>query len=230
MPDPENNGNGGNDGDGGSSTGTPAGSAPGQTNVLSLDQLIGAPIHALVEAETQAAWATARFVRSVGFEAPNPDDPSELGGLQMVRFHRRRQRADGSEEVLDVEMPLLSLLPIPALQIRDAELDYTVKIVATEATDAQQREMLGHLPPAARAAAGAPATLRATFARDERTSQRRSVDMLLRMKVRIEQSDMPEGLARLLSLAAESVSQRPAAAPPEAPAGSDGAPDEGAGA
>jgi len=225
MPDPENDGKG--DNGGGPGAGAPAHSDPRQNNVLSLDQLIGAPIHALVEAETQAAWATARFVRNVGFEAPDPADPSELGGLQMVRFHRRRQRADGSEEVLDVEMPLLSLLPIPALQIRDAELDYSVKIVATEATGEQQREMLGHLPAAARAAAGAPATLRATFARDERASQRRSVDMLLRMKVHIEQSDMPEGLARLLSLAAESVSQRPAATPPGAREGRDEPPEEG---
>lgn len=210
MADPDDNG-----GDNGAGGAAPADGEPRQNNVLSLDQLIGAPIHALVEAETQAAWATARFVRGVGFEPGQSDDPSELGGLQMVRFRRRRQRADGSEEALDVEIPLLSLLPIPALQIRDAELDYTVKIVATEATGEQQREMLGHLPAAARSAAGAPATLRATFAREERTSQRRSVDMLLRMKVRIEQSDMPEGLARLLSLAAESVSQRPA--PPSPP-------------
>lgn len=175
-----------------------------QNSVLSLAQLIGAPIHALVDAEAQSAMATARFIRSVGFTGAG-DNMSELGELQMARFKRRRRGADGKEEDVEVQIPLLSMLPIPALQIRDAELDYTVRILQTEAL---QPAAAPHESMTERTPEGEPiAKLRASFAREPRPGDRRTTDMLVKMKLRIEQADMPNGLAQLLALASESSRQ-----------------------
>ncbi|GAB4357578.1 MAG: hypothetical protein Kow00114_09220 [Kiloniellaceae bacterium] len=217
-----NGGNGGS-GDGGAAAGTPRGELPEpQSGVLSLAQLIGAPIHALVDAEAQSAMATARFVRAVGFTGPadGSDGMGDLGELQMARFTRRRRNADGTEEDVEVQIPLLSMLPIPALQIKDAELDYTVKIVQTEALPQRQAEVNQLMTPQQQGPLREPpATLRAAFARDPRPGDRRSVDMLVKMKLRIEQADMPGGLAQLLALATESSRQSPLPppAPPPAP-------------
>jgi len=176
--------------------------------VLSLAQLIGAPIHALVDAEAQSAMATARFIRAVGFVG-NGDGMGELGDLQMARFKRRRSNADGSDEEVEVQIPLLSMLPIPALQIKDAELDYNVKIIQTEALPQRQAEINQLMTTKRQGPLGEPpATLRAAFAREQRPGDRRSVDMLLKMKLRIEQADMPAGLAQLLALAGESTGQK----------------------
>src|SRR3990167_1168853 len=174
-------------------------------SALSLTQLIGAPIRALVEAEAQAAMATANFIRSVGFVQDGSGNFGKLGDLQMASFLRKRRNAQGEEETIEVQIPLLTMLPIPALQIRDAELEYTVKILDTELSRSDS--------PASRQASALgmpdlPATLRATLARDTRSEHRRSLDMLVKMKVNIEQSDMPAGLAKLLSISAESVNQR----------------------
>lgn len=193
----------GTGGGGGAATPSPRAPDP-QSSVLSLSQLIGAPIHALVDAEAQSAMATARFIRTVGFTGDG-EDMGELGDLQMARFKRRRRGADGEEEELQVEIPLLSMLPIPALQIKDAELDYTVRIIQTEAirSQAESKESTIDQTPE-----GEPiATLRASFARDPRPGDRRSTDMLVKMKLRIEQADMPGGLAQLLALASESTRQ-----------------------
>lgn len=213
-------------GAGGTGGGSDSGDASGasgrnlpepQNDVLSLAQLIGAPIHALVDAEAQAAMATARFIRAVGFTG-NPDDGDgmgDLGDLQMARFTRRRRNADGTEDDVEVQIPLLSMLPIPALQIKDAELDYTVKIVQTEAMPSREAEVNRLMGPKRMGPLReGPATLRATFARDARPSDRRSVDMLVKMKLRIEQADMPGGLAQLLALATETSRQTPLP-PPE---------------
>ncbi|MEO3428207.1 DUF2589 domain-containing protein [Pelagibius sp. CAU 1746] len=212
----------GGNGNGGSGNGVLPGGAPElpepQSGVLSLAQLIGAPIHALVDAEAQSAMATARFVRAVGFTGPKEGEPGgmgDLGDLQMARFTRRRRSADGTEEDVEVQIPLLSMLPIPALQIKDAELDYTVKIVQTEALPQRQAEVNQLIE--ARGAGPLrepPATLRAAFAREPRAGDRRSVDMLVKMKLRIEQADMPGGLAQLLALAAETTRQTPLPPPP----------------
>jgi hypothetical protein len=205
-----NNGNGGDGGDGAGAAAAGGGALPEpQSDVLSLAQLIGAPIHALVDAEAQSAMATARFIRSVGFTGDS-DGMGDLGSLQMARFKRRRRSADGTEEDVEVQIPLLSMLPIPALQIKDAELDYTVKIIQTEALPQRQAEVNQLIKPQdAGPLREPPATLRAAFAREPRPGERRSVDMLVKMKLRIEQADMPGGLAQLLALASETSSQTP---------------------
>lgn len=207
----DGNGGDGNDGDGTTTAPTPRDLPDPQASVLSLAQLIGAPIHALVDAEAQSAMATARFIRSVGFTG-NGDGMGDLGELQMARFKRRQRHADGREDDVEVQIPLLSMLPIPALQIKDAELDYTVKIVQTEALPQRQAEVNQLMATKDPGILGGPtgeppATLRATFAREQGSNGRRSVDMLVKMKLRIEQADMPGGLAQLLALASESSSQ-----------------------
>ena len=176
--------------------------------VLSLAQLIGAPISALVDAEAQSAMATERFIRNVGFTGGT--ERGELGDLQMARFKRTRREGDTDQEI-EVQIPLLSMLPIPALQIRDAELDYTVRIVQTEEmhhAPFHDIEGLRKTPddePIAR--------LRGSFARESRPGDHRRTDMLVKMKVRMEQADMPDGLAKLLALSSESVQQKALDAP-----------------
>ncbi|MEQ9609081.1 MAG: hypothetical protein RLN99_15590, partial [Kiloniellaceae bacterium] len=93
--------------------------------------------------------------------------------------------------------------------------DYTVKIVQTEALPQRQAEVNRLMSPQdAGPLREPPATLRAAFARDPRPGDRRSVDMLVKMKIRIEQADMPGGLAQLLALATES-SRQTRIEPPE---------------
>lgn len=200
-------------GDGGDQQPAPAGPAePGQNDVLSLSQLIGAPIHALVDAEAQSAMATARFIRTVGFDESRDGKPGDLGDLKMASFKTSRPDERGVDEEVEVTVPLLTLLPIPALQIQNAELEYLVKVLQTETLPVHRQEMVRDLladpEDKKKISRDPPATMRATFAGEPRSANRRSMDMLLKMKVNIEQADMPAGLSRLLNLATETVNMR----------------------
>ena len=204
-------GDGGNGGDGcgdGGDGANASGEQPARSsehyNGLALADLIGAPIHALVDAEAQAAKATARFVLDHGFMG---ETLGELGELAMARFRRSKQQPDGSTEDYDVAIPLLSMLPIPALQIKDATLEYTVKVIQTDASQEARKVLTEGLKMKDSHALDAPATIRGTFGREDRRDSRRSVDMLLKMKVNMEQADMPEGLAQLLRVTNDSTSQ-----------------------
>ena len=212
-------GNGGGQGNGHGGDATPAAAAPSahepQREVLSLSQLIGAPIRALVEAEAQSAAATAHFIRNVGFKPPDDAALEEFGDLQMARFKTVRRGADGADEEVEVQIPLLTLLPIPALQIRDATLDYVVKVVQTEALPPTRQHKAQNPAKGTSVSDEVPATLRATFASEPRPGGRRSMDMLVKMKVRIEQADMPAGLSRLINLAGEATSRAPLPKPDE---------------
>lgn len=94
-----------------------------------LYQIIGAPLLALVQGETQAAQATARFIQEVGFET-SPDEPLQFGRLKTVTFRYSKTSVGGTVTQLEVEIPVLSIVPIPTLQIREAEIDFSVEITS----------------------------------------------------------------------------------------------------
>lgn len=205
TPVPAGSSDGGGDGNTPKAAQRKPGAGNDDRSMPSLAQLIGAPIAALIDAEAQSAVSTANFINQWGFNGGSAGhgDLDDMGSLRMASFRRTQQNGD-EQETIDVSIPVLSLVPIPALQIRDAQLDYTVRIIQTETLSADA----GAARATKRSPDGEPfVTLRGAFARDRAPGDRRSTDMLLKMKVRMEQADMPDGLAKLLALSSESVQQ-----------------------
>ena len=91
---------------------------------FSLYQLIGAPLMAMVQGQAQAAQATAEFIERIGFVA-NDDSTRRL---RMIAFHYTRRGSDGKPHPWRLEVPLLSLVPIPAIQIREGHIEFAVRI------------------------------------------------------------------------------------------------------
>ena len=196
----------------------------------SLYELIGAPLMALVDAESQAAKATANFIKEMGFTVNHAEeedtDPENFGDLRMVTFRYQKRGADGKPLSFKVEVPLLSLLPIPALQIKDAEMEFLAKIIdypkrsqiapqiktkedektqgENETVSAEEEQTkkysLAELP---------GRDLKATFGAeypDDSTSRQRRMDMVIKMKIRMQQADVPAGLGGLFNLMQENIS------------------------
>jgi len=196
----------------------------------SLYELIGAPLMALVDAESQAAKATANFIKEMGFTVTHPDNevsaPEDFGDLKMVTFRYQKRGADGKPISFKVEVPLLSLLPIPALQIKDAEIEFLAKIIdypkrhqiepkikpkenektqsekeTVSAEEEQEKKYsLAELP---------GRDLKATFGAEypeDSTSRQRRLDMVIKMKIKMQQADVPAGLGSLFNLMQENIS------------------------
>ncbi len=207
----------------------PKNAVPNEYTAMSLYQLLGAPLHALVDAESHAAAATASFIAKVGFEpekteerpakalegavtapgAAAPAKPTEapaeggpttaladgldewgrLGKLRMASFHH--QAPDGS--VHKIEVPVLSLVPIPALQIKEASIDFFVKVVDTIPLPAQLRDrrLEAPVPPAL-------VDLKGSIARQGPAGPgTRQSETQMHVKLTVQQADVPSGLSRL---------------------------------
>jgi len=169
-----------------------------EVTALSLYQLLGAPLHALIDAETQAAQATADFITRLGFVRPDGTEAGgdDLGKLRMASFSHEKRGPDGKPRTIKVEVPFLSLLPIPALQIKDAEFDFYLKILDTYpmdgAKDAEEKRGRNGI---------APIDLKATLGQEPRRgAERRSVEVQMKAKIRVEQADVPAGLSRLFHI------------------------------
>jgi len=107
---------------------------------LPLQDILGAPISALVQAEAQASRTALDFIEQVGFvrpaDAPPGTDALDVGTLRMVEFGYSKLDANGNPAQFVARIPLLALFPIPGLRVKLATLSFTAKItdVFTETT------------------------------------------------------------------------------------------------
>lgn len=176
-----------------------------QSTALSLNQLIGAPLHAMIEAESQAAQATASFIRNFGFESTGQQgSDDDFGQLRMATFQQEDIGPDGRPRSMRIDVPLLSLLPIPALQIKDAQLEFFVKIVdiqraASKGVTSQHKDDLPDLQ---------PIDFKAAMGQDPARARGRSSEVQMKVNINIQQADVPAGMARLFNLMERNISVR----------------------
>ncbi len=172
---------------------------------LPFHQIIGAPLLAIVQGQAQASQATAEFIDRVGFK-PKSANEDDLGDLRMVTFSYQKRDAEGNLDTYKIEIPLLSLVPIPAIQIRDADLEFNVKITdiltsdtktSLSAPDAEAGDWLSKGRVEFRAAMGKM---------EIATAERRTIDLQMKVKLRVEQADIPAGLSFLFRLMDQSIS------------------------
>lgn len=203
-----------------------------------LYQLIGAPLLALIQAETQAARATADFIENIGFE-PDPEQKADeiedgaLGSMRMAKFSNKMQGADGKVRAMDVSVPLLSLVPVPALQIKDAELEFYVKILdfskeqtanqfshnsryQKAITNEAKKEENSSKPKSSQVNSEqdflSPNRMqfRASMGRGPSGNQHQSsMESQVRIKINMTQADLPVGLSKLFNIMDQSITLEP---------------------
>jgi len=186
---------------------------------LSFYQLIGAPLYALIDAERYSADATARFIKEVGFdparaEEGQPSNREDFGELRTLKFIQERRDSTGASASYQVEVPLLSILPIPALQIREAELEFFVKIVdmvAKDQTTSTSQATSSTAKVGTQSILPEPERidLKTMLGRGQAnapTSPKSAFDMQVRVKIKVGQADIPAGLSRLFNLMEQGVS------------------------
>jgi hypothetical protein len=192
---------------------------------LSLYQLLGAPLYALIQAETYAANATADFIERVGFEPQTREKGSsapahaDMGKLRTISFQQERRTAEGQAASYKVDVPLLSILPIPALQVKEAELEFFVKIVDMVSQETQSSSKKSRVvktekatPPDESPRVPVPAhhmDMKAMLGRGQPNAPQApnsAFDMQVHIKIKVAQADPPAGLGRLFNLMEQSIS------------------------
>lgn len=153
---------------------------------------------AMVEGEAQAARATVDFIREVGF-VDDGGGEDRFGDLRMVTFRYQAEDADGQDLQRELSVPLLSIVPIPALQVKRASFDFSVNINDLEADDTSTSTSLTRKY-------GAPLRLRTSVAeRSAATEAEDAARYQMKVQVEVGQADIPAGLSRLFDLMESSI-------------------------
>jgi hypothetical protein len=189
---------------------------------LQLFELLSAPLVAMVQADAQAARATLEFIQAVGLVEPKEgteagEGDTQAGRLRMAQI--RYQKLDENNQVAEfvASVPLLSLVPIPSLQIKDAKVALTAKI-----TDIAEEKAAPAAPAAPAAVAPAVAStslatslkarplrvlakpVSASGAKNQEV--RGSYD--LEVEISLGQADVPMGMERVFQLMDQAIQDK----------------------
>jgi len=163
-----------------------------------ISELLGAPMAAIVQAEGIAARATADFIKEVGFTGVSDNIDGDYGSIRNVTFSYERIKADGNTEIAKLSVPLLTIIPIPSIQVAEAEIEFDLAMAQPESSSApKENSKLGNL------SAYKSVQLKAIFAKKPSAAANSPVTSAtsnMRVKIKLAQSEMSVGMVQLLNI------------------------------
>jgi hypothetical protein len=178
---------------------------------LTLEQLISAPLRALVLGQQAATQATADFMSRLGFEATDGKQAS-VRTLEFEYLHPVPD-PDNPGSTIDtptrLRVPLLTMFPVPNLRISEATLVFGANVVGTKTLREGRRVVAIHADRTVEASAATQ--LFATYA--PAVAPPGELPPTLTVSIKVIRERPTEGLARVLSALGDSISSAPASKP-----------------
>ena len=158
--------------------------------ILNLDfrSLIGGPLTAAIQAQTDAALSTVDFVNSVGKDTD--------GKPTTIVFNY----GEGNN-VKEFKVPLLTIVPIPNITIQDITIDFNAKITSVEKQNSSLATDLGVSAEVGAKYGGFSAKINASYSRQRKSSRsgESKKEYNMHIIVKAGQDDPPPGIDTLVN-------------------------------
>lgn len=170
-------------------------------HIMSLQQLISAPLVATIDADAMSTERYMKHFMSLAFESYNPVDGS-TGALRLISFNFTDSDASGGAEK-KVSVPLVSLVTLPLLQIKQADFDFDINIIDAVAAAPNEHFSLnrGEVESPCGKERDERLNFRASLAPQSGRGASSSLQANMKIHVSMQQADMPSGLSQFLQLA-----------------------------
>lgn len=179
------------------------------SQVMELQQLIAGPLVSTIEADALSTKRYLDILQAIAFEDEVKDGKTVGRKLRTLSFSYTETNADGHRQKV-VSIPLLTLVPLPLLQIQEADFDYDINILDAVSSSIDESFNYGKGRIEQSDNAIRPMRLRAALATtggsgntSGHTEQKLSANMKVHVKMR--QTDVPAGLANMLRLTASNL-------------------------
>lgn len=102
------------------------------SDFISLDALVYAPLHALAESNRQLRAQIVEAIKSMGTQRYNGnEETTHLDNINIAYDQIRQEGEDGySVDNLQVQVPLLSIVPVTSLNVDKAEIRFSTEVKA----------------------------------------------------------------------------------------------------
>jgi hypothetical protein len=184
--------------------------ALGQLQSLPFDNIIGAPIRAAINAQALAAQTTIDFIRAIGLQEVN-------GKLEAVNVSFTYR--DGSGTVRELNVPAITIFPIPFIVIETIDVQFKARIAASAQQSSEDHTETEEKAEVKASAAwggrrfGASIEMSASYSakKDSKASQdsKYSVEYTMDVQVHASQSGLPQGMAQILNILQDGITNKP---------------------
>lgn len=185
---------------------TPSSVAYNALQSMPFGTIIGGPLKACIEAQTDSALATWKFIKEVGLV----EDENGNRSLTYVSFTYRK-----NGRMATINVPLLTIVPIPYIAIRDIDIAFKANISAASSTTTTTKESLAVDFGMKTKASGNILIAKASMEMNIGVSSKKdssstrdskySVEYTMDVAVKAGQDDMPAGMAKVLEMLNESI-------------------------
>lgn len=186
---------------------TPSQVATSALQAIPFGSIIGGPLKACVEAQALAAKTTWEFIQNVGINV-NPETGEKKAVNVSFSFIQ-------GGRLVQLNIPLLTIVPIPYIAIREVDINFKANISASSSTSAETTESESK-DAALKASASMRfgcfrmnADMNASYSskKDSKATSdsKYSVEYTMDVAVRAGQDSMPAGLAKILELLGNSL-------------------------
>ena len=175
-----------------------------------LQNLITAPLQAIMDAQITTTETTLDYIYALS-EAGTRKQANEMSKdekaikLKNVEFQLNRMEPNKEGEIVvkpyALQIPLITMIPIPYLSIKDAELRFNFKVVDvtkntddTEKTDVQNKGLIERN------------VIQTRYTSGKESSKEATSDISI--KITVSQGEVPMGLAKFLTNANSSIIEK----------------------
>lgn len=177
------------------------------SQIMELKDLISNPLTSTIDADYISTQRYLDYLYELAFDSCDRET-GVAGNIRMLTFTYQEQDRNGTR-TKKINIPLLSLVPLPLLQIKEANFDFEVQIIDAVTNETNTTFSFSDSDEdKSSAAKSAQTKLRVSLAPDSGGSARsarcqKSPNM--KVKVMMQHADMPAGLSNLLHLASHGV-------------------------
>lgn len=180
---------------------------PAELAQLPIENMIATPLVAVVKAQGIAANTTAEFIKTVGFNNIG-DDKNPKYEVNSVSF-KYGVRSGGDGRSGEISVPLLTVVPVPFIRVKETTVDFNFRINAT-AMDTSKQSTSASVGASGGFKFGLFGSMdfnvKGSYSSEKESKSTVDKTGELRIHVNAVQDEMPEGLRSMLSLLKELIS------------------------
>jgi len=170
-------------------------------DIASIDfaAMIGGPLLAAVRAQMQSSETTMDYLNSVGFD--------NEGKAKTVSFSYTSSGTDGSPQTNLLEVPLLSLVPIPFLRIDTVSVSFKASITSVAASESFSSTSQSRSKSSGYSVFGFSGSVSSSFSSQQERKDKslESREYSMEIFVQAEQEEMSAGMRRVLNALSNAV-------------------------
>jgi hypothetical protein len=172
----------------------------GQLNGIPIEYLIAAPLMASARAQFALAQVITEFVDEIGFDENNN---TRVVKFSLTREFQNPATQEYTPQTIQVQAPLLALVPIPSLLIQSVNIDLTVEVsqVISKSTVVNSQSQLQVGAKWGWGDASFTGTLSTSSNNTRTTNQSAKYEVT----VNAQQQPLPEGMSRLMDVFASTI-------------------------